>query len=561
MSKNVLEKIINNWIEYYFPEWWGGSSDLDIGAVNALIDMKLWDYDSLFSVTNWLYQILNSIDTEDEIWLSSWDTRAEIVADDTSMSLISHCYAVMCYIANSTVAMSTILADASATNEVSECWNSITIIAESQLASDLYLASVNWITSLFTYQTAQDAFFTSTARKTQIVSQNLMVIVNDDTLLAQLNTDSVVQACIVNSTTALSTIAWDNDKLEIVKENTAIMNAIAVNSTALAAMSDSDFFEYILEDSTYLTTCAWSTNWKAKINSYAADDLLDPIYFWTGDLGYSTFAALAADDTSMEIVQSNEQAMLIINNNEEADWYLWYIVNSDTLLFLKNNWDILDRSQNNVTMNQTWTTSFETLSNWRKVINFDWSNVVYSEKLNWTLLSTGMSNFTVHVRMKSKSWYNTWDASIWWWMWRSQSSSSTTDRRWVKRQRDAGSSNFYIIYWPSSSSWVSNTTWQIWYSNTEFRLYSFTTNWKTIKLYKNWVLTWTWTWSANVRWCNSWSDTWTHFSIWWITSNASWTVSPWQQLACYIWETVFEKKTETDAEVLDFYNKTKKHYQ
>lgn len=352
MSKNVLEKIINNWIEYYFPEWWGGSSDLDIGAVNALIDMKLWDYDSLFSVTNWLYQILNSIDTEDEIWLSSWDTRAEIVADDTSMSLISHCYAVMCYIANSTVAMSTILADASATNEISECWNSITIIAESQLASDLYLASVNWITSLFTYQTAQDAFFTTTARKTQIVSDNLMVIVNDDTLLAQLNTDSVVQACIVNSTTALSTIAWDNDKLEIVKENTAIMNAIAVNSTALAAMSDSDFFEYILEDSTYLTTCAWSTNWKAKINSYAADDLLYPIYFWTGDLGYSTFAELAADDTSMEIVQANAQAMLIINSNDEAvsllPWTVFYqkvewIWNSwnqriDTWLYPNSNW-------------------------------------------------------------------------------------------------------------------------------------------------------------------------------------------------------------------------------
>ena len=299
------------------PESW-----TDTATVSAIIDMKLWDYDSLFSVTNWLYQILNSIDTEDEIWLSSWDTRAEIVADDTSMSLISHCYAVMCYIANSTVAMSTILADASATDEISECWNSISIISESELASDLYLASVNGITSLFTYQTAQDAFFTSTARKTQIVSDNLMVIVNDDTLLAQLNTDSVVQACIVGSTTALSTIAWDNDKLEIVKENTAIMNAIAVNSTALAAMSDSDFFEYILEDSTYLTTCAWSTNWKAKINSYAADDLLDPIYFWTGDLWYNTFAALAADDTSMEIVQANVNASTIVRNNDECIGYI-----------------------------------------------------------------------------------------------------------------------------------------------------------------------------------------------------------------------------------------------
>ena len=449
MSKNVLEKIINNWIEYYFPEWWGGSSDLDIGAVNALIDMKLWDYDSLFSVTNWLYQILNSIDTEDEIWLSSWDTRAEIVADDTSMSLISHCYAVMCYIANSTVAMSTILADASATNEISECWNSISIISESQLASDLYLASVNWITSLFTYQTAQDAFFTSTARKTQIVSQNLMVIVDDDTLLAQLNTDSVVQACIVNSTTALSTIAWDNDKLEIVKENTAIMNAIAVNSTALAAMSDSDFFEYILEDSTYLTTCAWSTNWKAKINSYAADDLLDPIYFWTGDLGYSTFAALAADDTSMEIVQSNTQAMLIIESNDEALSQLPWTIFYQKVEYIESSW---------TQRIDTWITATNTTISQVKIMPL--------EQQWWVLFWTHKWDDTKDYRLFNASWYYYFDMPWWASPWTRITTKDWTNEKWdINSLQEIEIWNFYIkhVWWNTIVSWT--TQW------------SFTVNW------------------------------------------------------------------------------------
>lgn len=391
MSKNVIEKIINNWIEYYFPDESGGGWDLDIWAVNALIDMKLWDYDSLFSVTNGLYKILNSIDTEDEIWLTWWDTWNEIVADDTSMSLISHCYAVMCYIANSYKAMSTILADASATDEISECWNSISIIAECELAANLYLASVNGITSLFKYNTAQDAFFTSTARKTQIITQNIMVIVNDDTLLASLIDDPIVKSVICNSQNALNTIAWDSDKLDIVENDTTIMNTIANNSWALWHMSDSDFFEYILENETYLATCAAWTNWKAKINSYAADDLLDPIYFWTGDLGYSTFAELAADDTSMEIVQANTQAMLIVNNNEEADSYMF-----------NPAYKKVEYIQSSSSWSSEWT-------NWQRI-------ATWITPTNTTKIEMKISNFTQNgsfaIFGSDQSWWTRWFTSI-----------------------------------------------------------------------------------------------------------------------------------------------------
>lgn len=527
MSKNVLEKIINNWIEYYFPEWWGGSSDLDIGAVNALIDMKLWDYDSLFSVTNWLYQILNSIDTEDEIWLSSWDTRAEIVADDTSMSLISHCYAVMCYIANSTVAMSTILADASATNEISECWNSITIIAESQLASDLYLASVNWITSLFTYQTAQDAFFTSTARKTQIVTQNLMVIVNDDTLLAQLNTDSVVQACIVNSTTALSTIAWDNDKLEIVKENTAIMNAIAVNSTALAAMSDSDFFEYILEDSTYLTTCAWSTNWKAKINSYAADDLLDPIYFWTGDLGYSTFAALAADDTSMEIVQSNTEAMLIIESNDECSDYIVWKPWNDVVLYVPLEDDIAEKTWKNTITN--YSVSLTTL-NWVKCWYFNWSARIETSQRQFSNTSHTLSAWIYYP----DSWFTGWCNAL------------SSNPCWVYNWDIISITSSWTIVNYTVYTW--NTSWEIKKSNLNLKW-----GWHNV-VFSWWTLYLDW----QVIWSNSWNYTWNQiYTIWWHTTNSSCTRSfmKWYLREVIIWNSVWNAQ-----EVLKYYNKTKKYF-
>lgn len=322
--KKVLKKIIRNWIEYEFPtNWWGwGGSDLDIGWVSAIVDMKLWDYDSLFSITSWLYKILNAIDTDDEIWLSSWESWSQIVSNATSMSKISHCYAVMCYIANSSVAMNQIVWNSSATKEISECWNSITIIAENKLSSDIYLWSVNWLTYLFAYTTAQDAFFTSAERKTEIISDNIMVIVNNNTLLTNINDDPVVEAVIASSEEAMLAIVASTDKLDIVDENSVIMTWIATNASALTAMSDQNFTSYILEDHDYLVACTSDDDWKARINSMAADDLLPAIFYWTWLSGYSTFADLAANDSAMEIVQSSDEAMLIIISNDEANSYM-----------------------------------------------------------------------------------------------------------------------------------------------------------------------------------------------------------------------------------------------
>jgi len=113
----------------------------------------------------------------------------------------------MVAVASSEYAMEKLLNNNLAVKEISEDWNSISIIAESELASEMYLGSSLGIKYLFTYQTAQDAFFTDNAKKQQIITENIMTIVNDNTLLAMLYNDSTVANAIANSSQAKSVIA------------------------------------------------------------------------------------------------------------------------------------------------------------------------------------------------------------------------------------------------------------------------------------------------------------------------------------------------------------------
>ncbi len=56
---NIIEKLILNGTEYEIPSGSGGGGDLDIAAANALIDAKLGNYDTIFSLNTGLYKILN----------------------------------------------------------------------------------------------------------------------------------------------------------------------------------------------------------------------------------------------------------------------------------------------------------------------------------------------------------------------------------------------------------------------------------------------------------------------------------------------------------------------
>lgn len=303
------------------------TSSGDEGQINAtmvqnMIDIALGNYDNVFKTNSWLYKILNAIDEEDECWLTEWETRNDIINDSNSMDLISHSYAVMVNVSNSQYAMEELMEVSGAVNQISQCWNSIYIIAENNKSAEIYLSSPAGIQYLFQYQTAQDAFFTDPTKKQQIISQNIMVIVNNNTLLAQLYNDPVVEQCIASNQTALTTIAGSTAKLDIVDGDSVIMDAICRNSGALGVMSNTDFTNFILENTTYLTTTTSVTAGQNRINSMAADDLLPAIFYYTGLSWYSTFADLAASDSAISIVQANANCMVIINNNDEAKSYL-----------------------------------------------------------------------------------------------------------------------------------------------------------------------------------------------------------------------------------------------
>lgn len=102
---------------------------------------------------------------------------------------------------------------------------------------------------------------------------------------------------------------------------------MSTNASALGVMSDADFSTYILENTSYLAITTSSTAGANRINAMDADDLLPAIFYYTGLSGYSTFADLASNDSAINIVQSNQYCMEIINANDEALSYLANIPN------------------------------------------------------------------------------------------------------------------------------------------------------------------------------------------------------------------------------------------
>lgn len=136
-------------------EWWGGGADVE--TVNALIDWKLWNYDTLFKIEDWLYKILNELDDKDNLWLESGDTRADIVWNATNMSKVSHSRAVMTKVVNSPYAIGLIVNSSNGMKEVSECWNSMTIIASNTDSAISYLTSP-YVNTYINTAIVQDAF-------------------------------------------------------------------------------------------------------------------------------------------------------------------------------------------------------------------------------------------------------------------------------------------------------------------------------------------------------------------------------------------------------------------
>ena len=234
--------------------------------------------------------------------------------------------------------------------------------------------------------------------------------------------------------------------------------------------------------------------------------------------------------------------------------YLWtdeWLPTDNTIFYVKNNGDILDYSKYGHTMSWYWTSGYYTLPNWRKVADFDGTNLVYSATFTETINTT---TFTYHAWMKNKDSTFTGTQALCGWRDRNESSISTTDR-WGA-VIIANNSSMQFVSW-GATNWVWQSDDYLWINadTSDFYLYSYTLNWKTVNIYKNAQLVGTWTWSYNIIW---WSNTPTHLYMGWIYGYDGRNPNAFSRV--YMWENILENRIWTSDEITAYYNGSKGLY-
>lgn len=295
---NIIEKLILNGVEYEIPSGSGGGIDAEAAA--AISDAKMGNYDAVFMLKSWLYQILNWLSSEDTIGLTAGENREEITNNTDSMSIISHGWTVMSWIANSKYAMELICSKDGATKEVSECWNSISIIAYSELARNIYLNSEYWATYLANYEIVQNAFdsvynnllgkdligflcvqsyytkiMNNTEKKNSLKELSLndfmpvfkaYTDIADYATFAQLESNTTDLNKVLNNSNCKNVMQLATDFIEFAKKhiasfvnNSSVMQAIASDSTAMAQIvNDATTMNAIAGSSTAMSAMASS---------------------------------------------------------------------------------------------------------------------------------------------------------------------------------------------------------------------------------------------------------------------------------------------------------------
>lgn len=537
---------------------WSSINELTENFVRTMIFSWVKDFDNVFRASSWLYRILNAMDENDNLWLTEWEVWEDLVSSSTSMSMISHSFSVMTAIASSEIAMTELLSNNNAVKEVSECWNSIYIIANSSLARDMYLNSEYWITNLFTYMPAMDAFFEDYDTKVYLINTYIMTIVNNNDILQMLYSDSIVESAIANSTEAIITIAWNYDKLNIVKDDTVIRwaiawnsnaiilitsdtnklnlmkwysditNAIAVNQTALVniasntdrlnlmktnstvmnaifwnttadnSISDSNFVA-LLSDATLLDSMvSWTASWKRIKVADEDTIILPPVLSYTWLTGYNSFEQLSENESDMAIVEANQNAMKLIN---ACDW-------------------AKARFQTDLLFEYTWAMQYAIIKRpWTYLIKcwWAWSNTTAWGYAEWTKVFAKNDKIAVVVWQSWSTVWGSWRTTFWFW----GSSNYGSDRAWGwlsgvftgDTTVSASDSARAIIIagwawgWQSSSrAWGKwgGETWQDW-------------QWSNFWTRGSWW-TQTWHWSSWNKWANqfNWGNgSWTYWRWGW----------------------------------------------
>ena len=234
----------------------------------------------------------------------------------------------------------------------------------------------------------------------------------------------------------------------------------------------------------------------------------------------------------MEIVQSNTQAMLIIESNEEAQWYFWRKPWANTIAYIPLKSDLLDHSWNDISLTNNWVTLNTSQISWRCCWYFNW------KAMRWTC-------------SKIQSWPET--ASVW----VKFTSISTSSWCWIFGRWDLSTqaTRAFMLYTSSkNSSWalaVSIYSWDIvsttkpslnvWHLCTATRSSS-----NMYYLYLDWQLLTSWSLSPWTAWQTVMIGR---------SPNAQYEYSYW-----YMAEAILENRQWSASEILEYYNKTKKYF-
>lgn len=296
-----IKKLVIKGVEYLIPEG-GGGGDLDVTAVDALIDAKLGNFDSLFKLNSGLYKVINWLSDEDDVGLTSGENRDQITSDASSMSIISHSYTVMVNVVNSSYAMEVICSKDQATKEVSECWNSISVIAESERARNIYLSSEYGNYYLNNYQVVQDAF---SGVVNSLYGIQLVPFLCNQTFYTQImsNQDQVnsLKTLTLNDFMPVYEAyadIWDYADFDALKSNATDFAKVLNNSNCLNVMVLASDFLTLINDATAMGVIASNSTIMATF--YADPAILN----WIVKSSVA-ISAITADSTSNAILQNN----------------------------------------------------------------------------------------------------------------------------------------------------------------------------------------------------------------------------------------------------------------
>ena len=236
----------------------------------------------------------------------------------------------------------------------------------------------------------------------------------------------------------------------------------------------------------------------------------------------------------VEIVQSNVNAMKIVNSNDEAKSYTIkrYESNSNTKVYVPMDTDLLDHWPNSRSITNNNSVSLASLWNVKfKVWKFSWAvrylTFTNIDNMSWAWTISAWANTSTWInQMFFSQWTNqnnrllhVWYSSSWRWL------------VFAMYNNDADTESTQRIDWNR-------------------HLYTFTWNWSTwYNIYVDWVSVKSWTLSS---WFQSWNNTW-HI---WIQANLSTPV----EFQWYMSEFFIETWAWSASQVSEFYNKTKKNY-